>query len=52
METSDATKDYAMIKKCECCEATIGIEEDDPDIILEPFPHIECPSCGEIIPVF
>lgn len=43
-----------MIKECECCGAKIEIEENDPDIILEPFPHIECPAedCGWWIPVF
>lgn len=43
-----------MVKECECCHTLIEIEEDDPDIILEPFPHIECPNpdCGWWIEVF
>lgn len=42
----------AEIKECECCGIFIEIEDNDPDIILEPIPHVECPNCGEIIPLF
>ena len=39
-----------MIKECNNCHATIEFE--DSDIILEPYPHAECPVCGEWIPLF
>lgn len=42
----------AEIKECECCAALIQIEDNDPDIILEPFPHVECPCCGWWIALF
>jgi len=25
---------------------------DESEIILEPWPHVECPKCGEWIPLF
>ena len=34
------------IKECECCNTMVQIEDNDPDIILEPFPHVQCPECG------
>ena len=40
-----------MIVKCEHCGAIWEIEDDDPDVILQPFPHILC-SCGYQIPLF
>lgn len=42
----------AMIKECECCNALIQIEDDDPAIILKPFPRVDCPCCGWWIPLF
>ena len=41
-----------MIKECESCGALIEIEDNDPDIILAPYPHVECPNCGNVIPLF
>lgn len=41
-----------MIKECECCHALIQIEDNDPEIILEPFPRVDCPCCGWWIPLF
>lgn len=40
-----------MIVECEVCGARYEIEENDPDVILEPWPHIEC-ECGAWIPLF
>ena len=38
---------------CPNCGAVWSVEdESDPDIILMPWPHIECDECGEWIPVF
>ena len=25
---------------------------DDGEVCLEPWPHVECPACGEWIPLF
>ena len=41
-----------MTKECESCGIIIQIEDNDPDIILMPYPHIECPNCGEWISLF
>ena len=42
-----------MIIECEVCGTPYEIEDyNDPDIILEPYPHIECPVCGEWISLF
>ena len=40
-----------MIFKCSKCGAIWEIENNDPDIILMPWPHIVC-SCGHWIPLF
>ena len=40
-----------MIVRCEHCGRIWEIEDNDPDVILAPWPHIEC-KCGEWIPLF
>lgn len=40
-----------MIVKCPACGAYWEVEENDPDVVLEPFPHILC-NCGEMIPLY
>ena len=35
-----------MIVVCPRCGAIYEIEENDPDVIIEPAPHIECKQCG------
>ena len=39
------------VSRCECCGET-WILDDDEYIIMEPFPHIVCPQCGGMIPLF
>lgn len=41
-----------MVKECECCNALIQIEDNDPAIVLKPFPRVDCPCCGWWIPLF
>ena len=49
---------FKMIVKCSRCGSLYEIEDNDPDVILEPYPHIECnydekgEYCGEWIPLF
>ena len=38
------------VAKCENCGDVW--EYEGYEIILEPWPHFECPHCGEWIPVF
>lgn len=38
--------------RCPGCNAEYEVAFDDPDIILEPWPHIECEDCGTWVPVF
>ena len=38
--------------KCECCGKEWIVDDDDPDIWLEPWPHIVCPICGTWIANF
>ena len=40
-----------MIVKCEVCGAIFEIEDNDPDVWVEPWPHIVC-NCGNWIPIF
>ena len=35
---------------CDKCGDTWELENSD--IILEPWPHFDCPHCGESIPLF
>lgn len=44
--TSDDT--YKVL--CENCNH--AWEYEGYEIVLEPYPHFECPACGEWIPVF
>lgn len=38
---------------CKICGTEVTVEGfDDPDIILMPYPHIECPCCGNWLPMF
>ena len=37
---------------CEHCGEVIVVEEDDDNIILDPWPHIACYNCGNPIPLF
>lgn len=39
-----------MVIKCEVCGGHYEVEEGD--IVLGGFPHVECPDCGNMIPVF
>ena len=39
-----------IIVQCENCGSRWEVE--DGDVILMPWPHIECPDCGEWIPLF
>lgn len=39
-----------MIVKCPDCD-TVWEFTDEP-VILEPYPHYECPDCGAWIPFF
>lgn len=41
-----------MKVKCPHCGTWYEIEENDPDVWLEPWPHIVCEECGEWIPLF
>ena len=41
-----------MIVTCPHCGTQYKIEKNDPDVILEPWPHVECQECGEWIPLF
>ena len=42
-----------FICECKICVTEVIVEDfSDPDIILMPYPHIECPSCGNWMPVF
>lgn len=36
-------------KKCPNCGKTVDIDEN---VILMPYPHVECPDCGEWITSF
>ena len=40
-----------MIVKCEVCGTVFELEDNDPDIWVDPWPHIVC-SCGNWIPIF
>jgi hypothetical protein len=40
-----------MIVVCKHCGRTWEIENNDPDVIIEPWPHIVC-ACGRWIPLF
>lgn len=40
------------IIECQCCKAIYELEDNDPDIIIEPFPHVECKQCGNYIALF
>ena len=39
------------VAKCPICGTTWEFDEHDP-IILEPWPHYECPNDGTWIPAF
>ena len=40
-----------MIVTCRCGTA-YEIESNDPDIVIAPWPHIECKQCKRWIPLF
>ena len=37
---------------CNGCGAEWHLNLDNVPVIVEPFPHIECPNCGVMVPVF
>ena len=37
---------------CDGCGAVWHINEDEDPVIVKPFPHIQCPDCGFMIPLF
>ena len=41
-----------MKVKCPHCGTWYLIEKDDPDVWIEPWPHIVCKECHEWIPLF
>ena len=41
----------SMTKLCPQCDAWYFVYDNDPDIELEPYPHITC-KCGFWIPMF
>ena len=43
-----ATNEYRA--ECDACHRQWLFE--DSEIILDPWPHFECPACGEWIPLF
>ena len=36
--------------RCPCCGEEFEVPEEE--IMLEPFPHIICPECGAMMPMF
>lgn len=38
--------------RCPCCGTIWDLEPDDPDIELEPYPHLTCGECNYWIPLF
>ena len=37
---------------CDGCGAEWHVDLDKTPVIMEPAPHIECPSCGFNLPLF
>lgn len=42
----------ARIVKCVICGTEYELEDNDPDILLMPYPHIHCKHCGCWITLF
>lgn len=40
-----------MVLTCKCCGTTWQFDSNDV-VILMPWPHYDCPKCGEWIPAF
>lgn len=40
------------ILTCDGCGAEWHVNMDEEPVIMEPFPHIECPDCGFWVPTF
>lgn len=49
MELKELTQHYG---ECPDCGRVWIIDEAEDDIILKPWPHVECPICGGWISLF
>lgn len=39
-------------KTCKCCNTEWIIDDSAVPVIIMPWPHVDCPKCGQWIPLF